>query len=130
VTAEVALENPSVGRSIEDGPPGLEFAHAFGGLLGVQLRHAPVVHVLAAAHGVGEVHAPVVPVVHVAHGGRHATLGHDRVGLAEQRLGDHRHADALRRRLDRRTEPGAAGADHEHISFDDGIVHTESIRKP
>jgi hypothetical protein len=53
-------------RAIEDGAPRLELAHAVGRLLGVQLGHAPVVEVLAAAHRVGEVHLPAVAVVDVA----------------------------------------------------------------
>src|SRR5262249_33846225 len=51
VAAEVALEDAAVLRAVEDGAPRLQFADAGGGLLGVELGHAPVVDVLAAAHG-------------------------------------------------------------------------------
>ena len=46
---------------------------------------------------------------------RDAAFGHDGVGLAEQRLADQRDARAGRARLDRGTQPGAAGADDEDV---------------
>ena len=66
MAAEVALVDAAVRRAIEHRAPGFELAHAVGRFLGVQLGHAPVVDVLAAAHRVGEVHLPVVAVVVVA----------------------------------------------------------------
>ena len=113
VAAEVALVDAAVRRAIEHRAPGFELAHAIGRFLGVQLRHAPVVDVLAAAHRVGEVHLPAVAVVVVGHGRGHAAFGHDRVRLAEQRLADQADRHAARRRFDRRAQPGAAGADDE-----------------
>ncbi len=98
VAAEVALQDPAVRGAVEDRAPGLELAHALGRLLGVQLRHAPVVDVLAAAHRVGEVDLPVVAVVDVGQRRRDAALGHDGVRLAEQRLADEADRDARRRR--------------------------------
>ena len=86
--AEVSLEDPAVVRAVEDGAPRFQLAHAVRRFLRVELGHAPVVDVLPAAHRVGEVDAPVVAVVDVAHGGGHAALGHDGVGLAQQRLAD------------------------------------------
>src|SRR6185437_9005166 len=65
MAAEVALEDPTVGRAIEQRTPALELLHAVRGFLGMNLRHAPVVEVLPAAHGVGEMDAPVVAIVHV-----------------------------------------------------------------
>ena len=117
VAAEVALEDPAVLGAIEDRAPGLELADAIRRFLRVQLRHAPVVHVLAAAHGVGEVHLPAVAVVDVGERRRHAAFGHDGVRLAEQRLADQADLHAGRRRLDRRAQPGAAGADDENVVF-------------
>ena len=70
VAAEVALEDPAVLGAVEHRAPGLELADAVGRFLGVQLGHAPVVEVLAAAHRVGEVDLPVVAVVDVAHAPR------------------------------------------------------------
>ena len=86
VAAEVALQDAAVGRPVEDRAPRLELAHALGRFLGVQLGHAPVVQVLAAAHRVGEVHAPVVAIVDVGQRRSDAAFGHHGVGLAEQRL--------------------------------------------
>ena len=65
VAAEVALQDAAVFGAVEQGAPGFEFAHALGSLFGVQLGHAPVVEVLAAAHRVGEMDAPVIAVVDV-----------------------------------------------------------------
>jgi len=81
----------------------------------VQLGHAPIVDVLAAAHGVSEVHAPVVAIVDVAEGRGHAPFGHDRVRFAEERLADEADLHVLRGGGDRGAEAGAAGADDEYI---------------
>jgi hypothetical protein len=81
VAAEVALKDAAIRRAVEQGAPGFQLPHPVRRLLGVQLRHAPVVDVLATAHRVGEVHPPAVPVVHVAERGRDPTLGHHRVRL-------------------------------------------------
>ena len=86
MAAKIALQNSAVLGAIEQRAPGFQFAHARRRFLGVQLGHAPVVQILAAAHGVGEMDAPVVAVVHVAHRRRHATLGHHGVRFAEQRF--------------------------------------------
>jgi hypothetical protein len=69
----------------------------------VQLNHAGVVEELPASQAVAEVNLPAVLGVDVAHGSRDATLGHDRVGLAEQRLAQDRDAQTLLARLDRRS---------------------------
>ena len=128
VPAEVALEDAPVGRAVEQRAPRLELAHAVRRFLRVQLGHAPVVDVLAAAHGVGEVDAPVVAVVDVAQRRRHAALGHHRVRLAEQRLADESDRDAGGGGFDRRAQPGAAGADDEHVVLDrSGIQPTQRI---
>ena len=86
VAAEVALEDQAVLGPVEQRPPVLELADPVGGLLGVELGHAPVVEHLAAPHGVAEVDLPVVLGVDVAQGGGHAAFGHDGVGLAQQGL--------------------------------------------
>jgi hypothetical protein len=88
-----------------------------GRFLGVQLGHAPVVDVLAAAHRVGEVHLPVVAVVDVAHRGRHAALGHDGVRLAEQRFADQPDLDAGAEASMAARKSRAARADHQHVVF-------------
>ena len=115
VAAEVPLGHPAVLRPVEQRAPALELVDPLRRLLGVQLSHPPVVQHLAAAHRVAEVDLPVVLRVHVAHRRRDATLGHHRVGLAEQRLADQRHPQPARLGLDRRPQPGAAGTDHDHV---------------
>jgi hypothetical protein len=52
VTAEVALKDLAVFRSIEDRAPGFQFSYTVRRFLRVQLSHSPVVDVLAAAHRV------------------------------------------------------------------------------
>ena len=102
VPAEVALQDATVRGAIEQRAPRLQFAHALRRLLGVQLGHAPVVHVLAAAHGVGEMHLPIVARVHVRQGRGDAALGHHRVGLAEQRFTNQANGQPGGRSLDGR----------------------------
>jgi len=115
VAPEIALQNSSVGSSVEHRAPRFELAHAIRRLLSVQLGHAPVVHVLSAAHGVGEVHAPVVAVVDICECGRNPAFGHHRVCLAEERLAHEPDTRAGIGCFDRGTEPSAACADHENI---------------
>jgi hypothetical protein len=115
VAAEVALQDAAVGGAVEAGAPRLELAHAVGSLAREELRHAPVVEQLAAAHGVAEVHLPAVARVRGGEGRRHPALGHDRVRLPEQRLAHETDRRARERGLDRRPEPRAAGPYHEHV---------------
>ena len=70
---------------------------------------------LAADHRVAEVDLPRVVRGDVGERRRDAALGHDRVGLAEQRLADEPDVRAGGPRLDRRPQPGAAGADDEDV---------------
>jgi hypothetical protein len=115
VSAEVALGDASVLGAVEQRPPALELVDAVGRLHGVDLRHAPVVEHLAAAHGVAEVDLPVVLGPHVAHGSGHAALGHDGVCLAEQRFADQRDAQAALFGLNGGAQSGAAGADDDDV---------------
>ena len=84
VAAEVALADLAFLGAVEQRSPGLQLPHAVRCLLRVQLGHAVVVEELAPAHGVAEVHLPTIVGVHVGHRCGDATLGHNRVGLAEQ----------------------------------------------
>ena len=127
VAAEVALQDLAVAGPIEHGAPRFELADAVGRLFRVQLRHAPVVHVLAAAHGVGEMHLPVVAIVDVGERGRDAALGHHGVRLPEQRLADEADGDAGRRGFDRRSQSRAARADHQHVVFVGLILRHQKI---
>ena len=115
VPAKVALEDPPVPGAIEERSPGLQLAHASGRLPGVQLRHPPVVDVLAAPHGVREMHLPAVALVDVRERRRDAALGHHRVRLAEQRLAHQADGDLGGGSFDGRAQPGAPGADHQDI---------------
>jgi hypothetical protein len=115
VAAEVALQDPAVVGAVHHRAPRLQLAHAVRRLLRVQLGHPPVVEVLPAPHRVGEVHLPVVAGVDVGERRGDPALGHDGVGLAEQRLADQADRDAGGRGLDRGSQPGAARTDHQHV---------------
>ena len=115
VPAEVALADLAVLGAVEQRAVGLELPDPVRRLLGVQLGHPPVVEELPAAHGVAVVDLPVVVGIDVAHRRGAATLGHHRVGLAEQRLRDDRRALALHAGLDRGAQPRPARADHDHV---------------
>ena len=115
VGAERSLVDTALAGAVEDGTPALELQHPLGGLLGEELDHPPVVDVLAALPGVGEVEFPVVVVVDVAKRRRDPALGHDRVGLAEQRLADDRGLGARLGGGDRGSQARAAGADDDHV---------------
>ena len=88
VAAERPLEDAAVAGPVEDRAPLLELADAVRRLLRVELGHPRVVQHLAADHRVAEVGLPGVAVVDVAERRGDAALGHDGVGLAEQRLAD------------------------------------------
>jgi hypothetical protein len=94
----------------------------------VQLRHAPVVHILATTHGVREVHLPVVAVVDIRKGGGNPAFGHDGVRFAEQRLADEADRNAGRRRFNRRAQSRSAGADDEHVVLVGLVVHQQKTR--
>ena len=115
VAAEIALEDQPVLGAIEQGPPLLELAHPVGGLLGMELGHAPVIEHLAAAHGVAEMDLPAVVGVHVAQCRGHTALGHHGVGLAQQGLAHQCRPQSPCPRLDRRPQPGAAGPDDDDV---------------
>jgi hypothetical protein len=115
VTAERPLEDPAVARPVEHGAPALQLTDPVRRLLCVELGHPRIVQELAADHRVAEVGLPGVLLGDVGQRRRDATLGHDRVGLAEQRLADDADAGTRRLGLDRRAQPGAAGADHEDV---------------
>src|SRR5690349_20901247 len=63
MTAEITLVDAAVPGAIEYRTPPLQLAHAIGRFLGMDFSHAPVVHVLAAAHRVRKVDAPAVAIV-------------------------------------------------------------------
>ena len=120
--AEVALQDPAVLGAIENRAPGFQFMHPRRSFLGVQLRHAAIVQVLAAAHRVGEMNPPVVAVIDIAHGRRHAAFGHHRMRLAQQRLRNHGGLSARGGRFDGRAQSRAARANHQHVVFVNRII--------
>lgn len=96
----------------------------------MEFRHAPVVYVLAAAHCVGETDLPIVAVVDIAHRRGHAALGHDRVGLAKQRLAGQSDTHARGRGLDRGPKSRPARTDDDHVVFKCRIVVHRSTNSP
>src|SRR5215470_16518957 len=84
MSTEVALQDAAIFGAVEERAPGFELADAFGSFFGVQLGHAPVIEILAAAHGVREMDAPVVTIVDVRECGSDAAFGHDGVGFAKE----------------------------------------------
>jgi hypothetical protein len=88
VAPKFSLKDATVGSSIEYGSPRFELAHPCRRFLRVQLRHSPVIQILAATHGIGEVNLPVVAIVDVAERGGDPALRHHGVGFAEQRFAD------------------------------------------
>ena len=115
MAAEVALQDAAVFGAVENGAPCFELMHAVGRLFGVQLGHARIVEILAAAHGVGEMDAPVIAIVDIAHGRGHAAFRHHGVGFAEQRFADQADFDARGGGFDSGAQTGAAGANHEYV---------------
>ena len=89
MTAKISLQNPAILRAIENRAPCFEFAHAIGRFLRVQLGHAPVVDVLAAAHGVGEMHFPIVAIIDIGQRRRDPAFRHHGVRFAEKRFANH-----------------------------------------
>ena len=81
----------------------------------MQLRHAPVVEVLTAAHRVGEVNLPVVAIVDVGQRRGYASFRHHRVCFAKERFANETNRHSGVRCFDCRAESRASGANHEHI---------------
>ncbi len=113
--AKVALQNPAVAGAVEQRAPRLQLTHALWRFLGVQLRHAPVIQILAAAHGIGEMHPPVVAIVDVRQRGGNAALRHHGVRFSKQRLAHHPDFGSAGSRFNRGAQPRSARADHQHV---------------
>ena len=82
VATEMSLQNSAVFGAIENGAPRLKLAHAIRRFLGMQLDHAPLVHILTAAHRIGEMHFPIVALIDVGQRRRDSAFGHHRVRFA------------------------------------------------
>ena len=122
VAAEISLQNPPVLSAIEHRAPRFEFTHAIGRFLGVQFRHAPLIHVLSAAHRIGEMHLPTVAIIDVGERSGDSAFGHNRVRFAEQTFANHPDRNASGRRLNGRAQSRATGADHQHVVFECFVV--------
>ena len=115
VPAEVALADLPVFGAIEQRAVGLQLPDAIRRLLGVQFGHPPVVQELPTPFGVAKVGLPIVLGVGVTHRRRGTALGHHGVSFAEQGFAHHRDSQTPFARLDDRTQPRAAGTDHDHV---------------
>ena len=115
MAAEVPLQDPAIGRAVEQRTPLLELEDAVGRLEGMDLSHAPVVEHLAAADGVAEVNLPVVLRPHAGESRGDAALGHHRVCLAEEGLANEGRTSAHLARLDGRPEPRSTGAYYDDV---------------
>src|SRR5215204_3470934 len=127
VAAEGALGYLALLRPVEERTPLLELVDPIRGLLGEDLRHPPVVEELAAPHGVHEVRLPTIVGIHVPHRRSYATLGHNRVGLAEQALSNHTNREAALCRGDRRPQASTTGADDQYVVLPDLVTVTGTV---
>ena len=82
MAAKVSLQNATIVRTIENGAPCFKLAHAIGRFLCMQLGHAPLVHVLPAAHRIGKMHFPIVAFIDIGQRRRDSAFGHHRVRFA------------------------------------------------
>ena len=122
MAAERPLQDAAIAGAVEDGAPLLQLAHPVGRLLGVELGHARVVEPVATDHRVAEVRGPAVAVIDVGQRGGHAALGHDGVGLAQQRLAHDADREAGFDTGDGGAQAGATGADDEDVVWS-GLDH-------
>ena len=122
--AKIALQNAAIAGAIEQRAPGFEFAHTGRSFLGMQLRHAPVIQVLTAAHGVGKVNAPAVSIVHICHGRGYSTLRHYGMCFAEKRFRNDCDSCAGGRSLDGSAQSRASRSDdHDVVLVRDVLGH-------
>ena len=111
----MSLQNSAVFCAIKNGAPRFELAHAIGRFFRVQLGHAPLVDILAAAHGIGEVHFPIVAFIDIGQRRRNSTFGHHRVRFAQKRFADQTDANTCSRSFNRRAQSRAPSANDENI---------------
>jgi hypothetical protein len=83
----------------------------------MQFGHPPAVQVLAATHGVCKVDSPAIPLVDIRESGCYATLRHDRVSLAKQRLRDQRNFGATSGGFRSSPQACTARSNHQHIAL-------------
>ena len=127
VAAEVTLEDSAFFGPIEYRSPGLQLADTGGRLLGMNLRHARVIHVLAAAHGVGKMDLPVVALIHVRERRRDPPFGHNRMSFTEQTLRNDSHGNARRRGSNGGTQSCSSRADDQNVVFANQVFRHQKI---
>src|SRR6184192_2300903 len=115
MAAKIALQDAPISSAIEHCAPSLQLSHTCRRLFGMQFSHTPTVKVLATPHGVGKMNAPGISIVDIGESGSDATLSHHRMGLAEQRLGDHSNFDTGGRGFCRSAQPGAARSNDQNV---------------
>ena len=96
VAAKIPLQNATILRAIEHRTPRFELAHTIWRFLRVQLGHAPIVHVLPAAHRIGEMHLPIVAIINIGQRRCDPAFRHDRVRFAEKTFANHPDRNASR----------------------------------
>src|SRR5437588_114436 len=122
MATKIPLENATILRAIEHGAPCLELSDTRGRFLRMQLGHAPVVHVLTAAHRIGEMHLPVVAIVHIGQRRCDAAFRHDSVRLAQKTFANYADRNPGGGSLDRRTQSSAAGTDDQYVVLESFVL--------
>ncbi len=115
--AEVPLVDLPLGRSVEDRPPFFELPDPAGGVLGMELGHAPGIEEFPSPHGIAEMHLPVVPGIHIPQGSGHTAFGHDRMGLSQEGFADQSGPFIVRGSLDSGPQTSPSGSDNDDIVF-------------
>ncbi len=115
MAAEGALQDVAAFGAVEKSAPLFEFTNTIRRFLGMQLRHAPVVQKLSAAHGVAKMSFPTVSGIHIGHGRGDASFGHYGMSFSQKRFADHADGSALRKGFDGGTQSGAAGSDDKNV---------------
>src|ERR1700730_2903222 len=129
MTAKISLQDAPVFRAIENGAPRFKLAHAIGRFLGVQLGHAPLIDILAAAHGVGEMYFPVVALIDIGEGGGNAAFGHNGVCFSEKRFANQADGHSIGGCLERRAESRATSADYDNVVLESFVISHASVER-
>ena len=93
----------------------------------MDLRHARVIHVLAAAHGVGKVNLPVVALVHIGQGRGDSSFSHDRMRFAEQTLGDNSDGNPSRGGPNGGAQPCSSRTNDQNVVFASQVFRHQKI---
>src|SRR5262245_61754386 len=128
MSTEISLENASVFCAIEHCAPRFELAYTIWRFLRVQFSHAPLIHILTAAHGIGEMHPPIVAFIDVSQRCCDSALRHHCVRFAQKRFADQSNANFRSRSFNRSPQSCAAGADYENLVIKSFVLrHRESL---